>query len=216
VSEEDVEEGWVATALAEEHPGLRLRSIVVAGVAGGRSPEALRHRLRVLSSRFAGAEAVLLRSRPVPHAYRVFFRAVGLDPDVARTPIEQAAVDRLVHGGFRSEGAVPDALLIGLLETGVPLWALDDAALDGPLGVREAEAGETLGTGAYADGLPAGRLVVADAARPVAVLFGAIARSHAASPDGGRLRVFAVQVDGVPELHLEEALWSCAEALVSA
>ena len=31
-----------------------------------------------------------LRTRPVPRAYRVFFRHVGLDPDVERTPVEQA------------------------------------------------------------------------------------------------------------------------------
>lgn len=211
-----LQEGWVATALAEEHPGLRLRWLDVDGVAvTRRSSPGLRERLRVLSSRIDGPQAILLRGRPVPQAYRVFFREVGLDPDATRTPIEAAAVERLVRGGYRSGGPVADAVLLGLVETGVPLWALDADALDGPLGLRDAAPGETLGTGELANGLPAGRLVIADARGPVAVLFGDVAPSHVPGKTTSTVRVFALQVAGVPELHVEEALWACAEALRS-
>ena len=102
----------------------------------GRSTPGLRERLRTLSSRFHGAQAIQLRTDPIPHAYRVFYRHVGLDPDTERTPVEAAVVDRLMHGGFRSRGLVEDALLIAVAETGVPLWALDDATLEGALGIR--------------------------------------------------------------------------------
>jgi hypothetical protein len=45
------------------------------------------------------------------------------------------------------------------------------------------------------------------------VLFGAVAASHLPGPATPALRVFTLQVAGVPELHVEEALWTCAEAL---
>ena len=50
----------------------------------------------------------------------------------------------------RSRGPLDDALLVALVETGVPVWALDAARLDGPLGLRGARAGERLGEGEYA------------------------------------------------------------------
>ena len=64
---------------------------------------------------------------------------------------------------------------MAVVETGVPVWALDDARLDGPLGLRGARAGERLGEGEYAADLRPGACVVADAAGPVAVLFGDVA-----------------------------------------
>lgn len=210
-----LEEGWVDHVVAAEFPELRLRWMELDGPPMGRkSPPELHERLRSLSSRFYGAQAITMRRDPVPHAYRVFFRAIGLDPDTTRTPIEEAALERLFDGHFRSRGHLLDALRIPLVETGVPLWALDATAVDGPLGVRTARADERLGTGPYAHDLEPGRLIVADAATPVAVLFGDVAPqarpTEAASP---RLRVFSVQVAGVPEIHVEEALWLCAEAM---
>ena len=77
----------------------------------------------MLSNRFTGARAVTLRQEPVPWAYRVFFRQVGIDPDERRTPIEQIAIDRLTHGGFKAVGRVQDALLIATLETAVTSWS---------------------------------------------------------------------------------------------
>jgi DNA/RNA-binding domain of Phe-tRNA-synthetase-like protein len=176
----------------------------------------LRERLALLADRFHGARALTLRGEPVPHAYRVFFRHVGLDPDAQRTPVEAAALDRLVRGGFASRGPLEDALLVAVVETGVPVWALDDARLDGPLGLRGAAPGERLGEGDYAADLVPGRVVVADAGAPVAVLFGDVAPSRRPTRDSARLRLFAVAVPGVPALHVEEALFGCAEALSDA
>ena len=88
-----------------------------------------------------------VRREPVPAAYRVFFRQIGLDPDVARTPIEAAVLERMLHGGFLSGGLLADVLLIALVDTGVPVWALDAEAVDGPLGIRASREGERLGPG---------------------------------------------------------------------
>lgn len=208
----DITEGWIARKVAEEHPGLRLSWIVCAG-GERRSPREIKARLRMLSGRFGGPQAVVLRSAPVPHAYRVFFRHVGLDPDTTRTPVEEAAMRRLIEGGFTSHGLLQDAMLMALVETGVPLWALDEDACEGPLGIREALPRETLGEGPYADELPGGRLVVADDRGAAAVLFGDLAPDRMPRKETTRVRVFAVQVAGVPELHVQEALWGCAEAL---
>jgi DNA/RNA-binding domain of Phe-tRNA-synthetase-like protein len=210
-----LEEGWVDRELALEFPELRLFS-VVAPAPGRGTPSALRERLALLADRFHGARALTLRREPVPAAYRVFFRHVGLDPDQQRTPVEAAALDRLVHGGFASRGPLEDALLVAVVETGVPVWAVDDARLDGPLGLRGARAGERLGEGEYAADLAPGRVVVADATGPVAVLFGDIAPGYRPDRDCERLRLFAVAVPGVPALHVEEALFGCADALSDA
>jgi DNA/RNA-binding domain of Phe-tRNA-synthetase-like protein len=209
------EEGWVDFDVAEEFPGLRLHTVQVDG-GTGRSPRALKARLRMLSDRFHGAQAITMRNAPVPHAYRVFFRGIGLDPDSTRTPIEAAALERLRRGGFQARNLIADALLIALVETGVPVWAVDAARLDGPLGLRTARIAERLGEGDLAPDLPEGRLVVADATRPVAELFGDIAPSHEPSSDTTRLRLFAIQVSGVPAIHVEEALWLAVTALRSA
>ena len=183
---------------------------------GPPTPSALRERLALLADRFHGARALTLRREPVPHAYRVFFRHVGLDPDAQRTPVEAAALERLVRGGFASRGPLDDALLVAVVETGVPVWALDDARLDGPLGLRGARPEERLGEGEYAADLVPGRILVADAGGPVAVLFGEIAASRRAARESARLRLFAVAVPGVPALHVEEALFGCVEALSDA
>jgi hypothetical protein len=126
--------------------------------------------------------------------------------------VEAVVVERLMHGGFRSRGRVEDALLVGALETGVPLWALDAGCVSGPLGVRAARTGERLGEGDLASDI-AGRLVVADAAAPVAMLLGAVADGYGPAAGTRRLRVFAVAVAGVPRAHVEEALWVAAELL---
>jgi DNA/RNA-binding domain of Phe-tRNA-synthetase-like protein len=209
------EEGWIDHELAAEFPGLRLHTVAV-DARPGRSPRALKTQLRLLSDRFHGAQAITMRNAPVPHAYRVFFRGVGMDPDATRTPIEAAALERLRHGGFQAHNLVDDSLLIALVETGVPIWALDDAALDGPLGIRPAAGTERLGTGDLAPDLAPGRLVVADAERAVAELFGTVAASHVPTRDTTRIRLFSIQVAGVPAIHVEEAIWLCVSALSSA
>ena len=210
----DLERGWVDPELQAEFPELRLWTHARPGSAG-RSNRGLRDRLRELSSRLHGAHAVKLRTDPIPHAYRVFYRHVGLDPDTERTPVEAAMVNRLLHGGFRSRGLVEDALLVAVAETAVPVWALDDDTLDGPLGVRPAGEAESLGRGELPhDALP-GRLVVADGSGPVAELFGEPPAAHAPTAETTTLRLYAVQVAGVPAIHVEEAFWLASEALDS-
>jgi hypothetical protein len=191
-----VHEGFVAAALAEEFPALRVAWVEVAA-AGGPSPRALRDRLRELSDRVRGAQAIALRGRDVPHAYRVFFRHVGLDPDVVRVPVEALVLERLMHGGYPSRGRLADALSIACIETGVPVWAFDLARLDVPVGVRP----------------EAGRLVLADGVGPVAPLFGDPLPAFAPSRETRRLALVAVVVPGVPALFAEEALWIAGEAL---
>lgn len=209
--------GWRSPELEAELPGLQLMVAEVdvgrGGSLTGRSPHDIQARLRELSSRFRGARAVSLRSEPVPAAYRVFYRHIGLDPDVTRTPIEQAVLERMLRGGFLSAGLLDDVLLIGLLDTGVPVWALDSESLDGPLGLRPTREGEHLGRSPSAQPLPSGRLVVADASGALAVLFGDVAPAHRPNSRSGRLTLFAVQVGGVPGLYVEESLWSCRLSL---
>lgn len=120
---------------------------------------------------------------------------------------------RLVHGGFESQGALQDALLLAVVETGVPLWAVDDDTLDGPLGIRAARRGEQRPRAdGFADDLPEGRLVVADAAGPVAVLFDAPDARHAVTRQTRNVRLFSLQVGGVPGVHVEEAFWIARDA----
>lgn len=204
--------GWVAERLLEEFPRLALRICdVTLERRLGRSPKGVRERLALLADRFRGGDAMVLRQRPVPHAYRVFFRHVGIDPDVTRVPVETAALRRLVQGGFPSEGLLQDALTIALMETGVPLWALDADAVEGRLGLRLSGASERLGEEALAPG----RIVVADERSAVAELFGSVAAVRAVGKRTTRVQLFAVVVEGVDAIVVDEALWTCAETLLS-
>src|SRR5438045_2670757 len=183
VSEGELEEpllaeGWVDEQVREEFPELRLRTAVVER-GSGRTPAETRERLRMLSDRFRGAQAVALRRQPIPSAYRVFFRHVGLDPDTTRTPVEEAAVQRLVKGGFMPTNLLDDALLIALVETGIPLWALDTDRVREPLGI-----------GTTTDG----RLAVCDADGPLATLFGETAMGRGVSKTTTRMLIYTAQV----------------------
>lgn len=206
--------GWCEREVQEELPGLSLvHAPAVLAHSGRSSPPALRRRLNALSDRWAGPDAINLRQRPVPAAYRVFFRHIGLDPDVAPTPIEEAMLARMLQGGFVSSNVLADALLVALVDTGVPVWALDADGVDGPLGIRATSAGEPFGRSSSAPPLPGGRLVIADSEVALAVLFGEIAPGHAARPLAGDLILFSLQVPGVPGLHVEEALWMAGSML---
>src|ERR1700757_4791440 len=206
---ESLRAGFVAPELRAEFPGLRLRWLETPA-RGASSPPALRRRLRLLSDRYRGASVVALRVKPVPHAFRAFFRQIGLDPDIQRIPGEEAAVSRLIHGEFRSLDLISDACLVALVETGVPVWALDAGVVDGAgLGIRAATAGD----GAEGPDLtPApGSLVVADGSQAHAVLFSGPPAARCPGPRTTRTVLFAVGVDGVPEIHIEEALWLAAD-----
>jgi DNA/RNA-binding domain of Phe-tRNA-synthetase-like protein len=209
-AELDLRRGWVGDELAAEFPELGLVHATLSA-RSGRSPDAVKERLRAMSDRFTGPKAVQVRQQPVPWAYRVFFRQIGIDPDQRHTPAEAVALERMRAGAFASQNLLDDALLIATVETGVPLLAYDAARLDGAPGLRLALAGERLG----ADGreLRGGEIVVADEARPVAVLFGDTAERCGVHPDTERVLLAAVQVKGVPDVSVEEALWIAVETL---
>ena len=209
----DAAAGFVQPSLQAEFPGLRLDWVTVQSRLGG-SPRELKRRLKELSSRYRGANVVAMRTHPIPHAYRSFFRQIGLDPDTSRIPSERAAVARLVQGQFRSYDNLQDALLVALVETGVPVWALDADLVDaGGLGIRTTVQGDRLESSEYANHLPEGRLAVADARCVHALLFGDVAPGHEVGSGTTRVTLFSVGVDGVPAIHVEEALWVCVEAL---
>jgi DNA/RNA-binding domain of Phe-tRNA-synthetase-like protein len=201
----------VEPAVAEELPGLKLWSMDLLG--GDRpSPPELRHRMGEMSSRYLGSHALALRSKPIPHAYRVFFRHIGLDPDETRVPVEAVVVERLRAGAFTSRSLLHDALTIAIVETGVALWALDAATTAGGLHLRRAVAHEPLGRAdPHAPWLPEGRLVVADDDGAVAQLFDEPAAQHRVGRATARIRLYAVQVEGVPAIHVSEALWTVAD-----
>ncbi len=183
--------------VSDEHPGLRVWSALIAGRAA-RTPPEVRERLRQLADRSRGPEAIALRSKPVPWAYRVLYRHLGIDPDVVRIPIEELVVERLLKGGFSPQGLPEDALALATLETGVPVWAVDADRLDGALEL------------APDDG---GRLVLADASGTVAVLFQPPQPDRLPSRSTRALALLAVQAPGVDDIFVEEAVWTAASAM---
>ena len=206
--------GFIAPELKAEFPGLRLDWVTVTA-SPHPSPRELKRHLRDLSSRYRGANVVAMRTQPIPHAYRSFFHQIGLDPDVRRVPSEQAALQRLLHGQFTSRNLIDDARLVALVETGVPVWALDAELVDaGGLGIRVTVAGDRLGSSDQGNHLPPGRLAVADAKNVHALLFDdEVAPGHNVTPRTQRVALFAIGVDGVPRIHIEEALFICVEML---
>jgi DNA/RNA-binding domain of Phe-tRNA-synthetase-like protein len=208
IDEPELTRGYVDVTLRAEFPELGLVYTELP-VNPQRSPPPVRARLRTASDRFTGAKAVVLRQQPIPWAYRVFFRHVGIDPDERRTPIEAIALERMRAGGFQSRNLVDDALLLATLETGVPVLAFDADVIDGEIGLRVSPGGELLGD------LPlsAGQVVVADSSRALAVLFGDTAEGCAVQWESRRMVLAAVRVKGVPEVSVEEALWVAAETV---
>ncbi len=202
-------QGWVAPRIAAEFPGLGIAWVELEG-RQKRSPEPVRRRLRDLSDRFYGSHAIHMRERPIPWAYRVFFRQIGLDPDQTRTPVEQLALDRLHDGAFVSHGLPADALTIATVETGVALRVFDLARTRGELCIRDSAPGEAL------PGKPAklaqGTLTIADGRAPLALLFGGPADRELAA-EASRIALVAVQVKGVPQAAIDEALWIASAAI---
>ncbi len=204
------QQGWVAPHLAAEFPGLGI-AWIEADCRPAKSPEPIRQRLRGLSDRFFGAHAIHMRERPIPWAYRVFFRQIGLDPDRIRTPVEQLALDRLHDGAFKSRGLPADAITIATVETGVAMRAFDADQIQGELCVRDSAPGESL-AGRPGE-LPQGTLAIADELAPVGLLFGASADGRGVDQGTRRVALVAVQVNGVPQIAVDEALWMAAAAL---
>jgi DNA/RNA-binding domain of Phe-tRNA-synthetase-like protein len=210
--EVQISEGKVARVLREEFPGLALRYTIV-DAHPGRSPAGVKTHLRYLANRFYGHRALNLRREPIASSYRVFYRQIGLDPDEFRTPIEAASLERLRAGGFKSHGLVEDAVTIGVVETGVAMRALDADRINGRLGLRIAQAEERLGGEKHGLKLPDGTLVLADDQAAVGLIFGETAESYEVQRETQRVAVCAVQVQGVPDISVEEAIWNCANVL---
>jgi DNA/RNA-binding domain of Phe-tRNA-synthetase-like protein len=206
----DLRDGWVEPELADEFPDLGLTHAPIAA-RPCRSPREVKRRLRAMADRYTGGKVIHMRQDPVPWAYRVFSRQVGIDPDSDRTPVEAIALERLKHGGLRSENLLDDALTIAIAETGVPLIALDGDRVDRNLGLRVARSGETLGA---VRPLSTGQIVVADPCRPVAVVLGDVAEDAGVTGDTERMVLCALCVKGVPPICVEEALWIAAEMLL--
>jgi hypothetical protein len=203
--------GVVDPAVAAELPGLRLdwlRVTVAAESTSARPRSSAAERLCALSDRYRGSTVIAMRTHPVPRAYRTFYRQIGLDPEVDRIPSERAAMERLLHGGWRSTDPISDACLVAVIETGVPVSALDAAAVDpGPPGL-----GIGLADGA---GAPSGSLVVRDRRSVHAPLFGRPLPGREPGPAVAGVVLYALGVAGVPQIHIEEALWLAADLLAA-
>ncbi len=196
--------------LAREFPGLGLLWTTIER-GSGRSPAALKEQLRELSDRFAGPQAVTLRQRPIPWAYRAFLRQIGLDPDTTRTPVEQLALDRMQLGRFPSQNRLADAIVIATIEVGAAICAFDADRVSGRLGLRLSARGERFEGRTYP--LPEGTIVIADEERPLEILFGATAAERGVGSRTRRTILAAIGVKGVPPVALEEALWLASSAM---
>jgi DNA/RNA-binding domain of Phe-tRNA-synthetase-like protein len=207
----DLREGWVEPALAEEFPELGLTYTPLEARPGG-SPRSVKRRLRGLADRYTGSKVVHMRQDPVPWAYRVFARQVGIDPDTDHTPVERVALERLKQGGMPSQNVVDDALTIAVAETGVPVIALDGDRVGASIGLRLALPDERLGPVRL---LHSGQLVVADEERPLAVVLGEVGPGAGVTGDTERMVLAALAVKGVPRISVEEALLTAAESLLA-
>jgi DNA/RNA-binding domain of Phe-tRNA-synthetase-like protein len=207
-AEPQVVDAFVADDIRAEFPELSLACTYV-DAEDRKSRHEVRERLQLAADRFTGAKAVVMRQQPIPAAYRVFFRHVGIDPDERRTPIEAIAVERMRAGGFPSRGLIADALLLATLDTSVPVQAFDADRLEGSLRLRTGRDEEFVGDVP----LRGGEIVIADERRPVAVLFGDCDRAKEVGRSTRRVALAAVGVAGVPRVSVEEALWTAVDTL---
>jgi DNA/RNA-binding domain of Phe-tRNA-synthetase-like protein len=207
-----IRRGWVDSALHAEFPGLALLQ-AEAAAPGRRSPRELRQRLRYLSDRVHGQRALSMRREPIASAYRVFYRQIGIDPDQHRPPGEAAVLERLRAGWFRSRNILDDALTVAVVETGVAVRAFDASRIQGQLGLRVSQPGERLGGAPNGFLLPEGTIVIADERAALGLVFGDTAAGRGVTGDTERIALCAVRVEGVPEISVEEALWTCADIL---
>jgi DNA/RNA-binding domain of Phe-tRNA-synthetase-like protein len=204
--------GWMEPSLREEFTGLAL---VLAEVEAQsqRSPRGVKDRLKHLSDITHGARALAQRREPIASAYRVFFRQIGIDPEEFRPPAEAAMLERMRAGRFKSKNTLDDALTVAIVETGVPVRAFDRDRIKGDVGLRISREAERLG----GDGLelPEGTIVLADEDVAIALVFGDTAPERGVAPETQRMLLCAVQVPGVPDISVEEALWICSDILTS-
>jgi DNA/RNA-binding domain of Phe-tRNA-synthetase-like protein len=141
----------------------------------------------------------------------VFFRQIGIDPDEHKPPGEAAMLERLRAGRFTSRDLLEDALTVAVVETGVAVRAFDADRLEGKPGLRIVNEGEHL-AGDRVD-LPDGAIVIADERRPVGLVFGETGSAPAVARATKQIMLCVVRVPGIPEISVEEALWTCAGIL---
>src|SRR3954447_23657727 len=207
-----LERAPVANDLRADFPELALWFTEVAAKPAD-SPAPVKRRMAAAGDRVTGAGAIGTRSESTPWAYRVFARRVGIDPDEAERAVEAAALQQRAPLGGEATGALPDdAQLIAVAETGVPVLAFDADRLDGDLWLRRAEPGDRVGDRA----LEPGRPVLADRTRVIAVPFGPQAPDAAIDKSTKRMTFVALQVKGVPDVGMEEALWTVVEIVRAA
>lgn len=198
----------VARDLRDEFPEIGLWTAEVTGGAR-ESPPQVRRRLEGTAHRLTAAAAIGSRGESTPWAYRVFARRLGIDPDESQREVEVAALHQR-HREPPLGGLPDDALLIAVVETGVPLVAFDADELDGELWLRRARTGEALGGGGT---IPEGRPVIADGSGALAAPFGAGTTAAPVTAATTRISLAALQVKGVPDVSVEEALWIVVEIL---
>jgi TetR/AcrR family transcriptional regulator len=196
--------------LRDDFPELALWTAEVAA-APGPSPEAVSRRLGAPSTALPISEAIGSRGESTPWAYRVFARRLGVDPDSPERLADAAALHLGRVDAAAGTGLPGDALLIAVAETGVPVVAFDADRLDGELWLRPALAGERLGSAGPPVSL--GRPLIADRTRALAVPFGASDPAAAVTAATERMAFAAVQVKGVPDVSVEEALWTIVEII---
>ena len=197
--------GAVDPAVAAELPGLRLDWLAVTvapGSTSARSRSPAAERLRALSDRYRGATVIAMRTHPIPRAYRTFYRQIGLDPDVERIPSERAATERLLHGGFRSTDADLRRVRGGRDRDG-------RARLGAGRRCRRSRSRPGSGSGwRMGPARPPRSLVVRDRRTVHAPLFGTPLPGHEPRPSAATVVLYAFGVAGVPQIHIDEALWT--------
>src|SRR4029077_13754783 len=92
--------------------------------------------------------------------------------------------------------------------TGLALSASAADRREGALCLGDSAPGESL-PGRPGE-LAQGTLAIADEQGPVGLLFGTMGEGHGIEPDSKLLTIVAVQVKGVPQIAVSEALWMAA------
>ena len=102
---------------------------------------------------------------------------------------------------------------MAVVETGVAVRAFDADRVQGTLGLRIASAGEHLAGDRFE--LPDGAIVLADERHPIGLVFGDTASAASVSRATRRIMLCVVTVPGIPEISVEEALWTAAGILTA-
>ena len=89
----------------------------------------------------------------------------------------------------------------------MPVLAFDADRLDGELWLRRAIPGERIGEHPVEQGRP----VLADRTRVLAAPFGQTDAAAAVTEETEHMMFVALQVKGVPDVGMEEALWTVVE-----